>query len=360
MSIEIKDLENIDKTEINISDLSSNEIEMIKLNELINIPLIKGDKGDTGEQGIQGEKGDKGEQGEQGRQGEKGDKGDTPQKGTDYFTPEEIQGIKSNILDQVNQFSILVVSKLPTENIDDHTIYFVPKTKAEQDDVYDEYIYINNGWEHIGTTEVDLSSYYKKDEIDKKLSEVEGNEVYIGKAEEAPSSAKIIVEEEDFGEGSTLGKSEIYIGPDEPTTGEKVWFNKDENSIYVRNSNGAYEEFINKKELEKEIFVNKTPFTANEGYTIDLQYMNKQGKHYWGTVVFHKNSGMFGSSEIALKCNVELAQIFSYGCFLGTNTYNALAVGYLHLRANQELYVGDNNNTSKYNYARCFVDFIEK
>lgn len=137
--------------------------------------------------------------------------------------------------------------------------------------------------------------------------------------------------------------------------------NTDEDKkIYIKNSNDVYEEFINKKKLEKEIFVNKTPFTANEGYTIDLQYMNKQGKHYWGTVVFHKNSGMFGSSEIALKCNVELAQIFSYGCFLGTNTYNALAVGYLHLRANQELYVGDNNNTSKYNYARCFVDFIEK
>lgn len=248
MSIEIKDLENIDKTEINISDLSSNEIEMIKLNGLINIPLIKGDKGDTGEQGIQGEKGDKGEQGEQGRQGEKGDKGDTPQKGTDYFTPEEIQGIKSNILDQVNQFSILVVSKLPTENIDDHTIYFVPKTKAEQDDVYDEYIYINNGWEHIGTTEVDLSSYYKKDEIDEKLSKVEGNEVYIGKAEEAPETAKIIVEDEDFVEGAGLSKAEVYVGAEEPVAGEKVWFNKDKNSIYVRNSNGVYEEFIKKQE----------------------------------------------------------------------------------------------------------------
>lgn len=233
---------------IEIKDLLSNEMKEIYIDDFINIPLIKGDKGDRGEQGIQGEKGDKGEQGEQGIQGKKGDKGDTPQKGIDYFTPEEIQGIKSNILDQVNQFSILVVSKLPTENIDDHTIYFVPKTKAEQDDVYDEYIYINNGWEHIGTTEVDLSSYYKKDEIDKKLSEVEGNEVYIGKTEEAPSSAKIILEDEDFVEGAGLSKSEVYIGPDEPTTGEKVWFNKDENSIYVRNSNGVYEEFIKKHE----------------------------------------------------------------------------------------------------------------
>lgn len=130
-----------------------------------------------------------------------------------------------------------------------------------------------------------------------------------------------------------------------------------ENKMFVKNSNDVYEEFIKK---EDEISINETPFTANEGYTIDLQYINKQGKHYWGTVVLHKNSGMFGSSEIPLRCNVELAQIFSYGCFLGTNTYNALAVGYFHLRTNQELYVGDNNNTSKYNYARCFVDFIEK
>lgn len=235
MSIEIKDLENIDKTEINISDLSSNEIEMIKLNGLINIPLIKGDKGDTGKDGYTPIKGidyfdgQNGINGEDGKDGTDGQDGYTPIKGKDYFTEEEIQEIKSNILDQVNQFSILVVSKLPTEDIDDHTIYFVPKTKEEQNDVYDEFIYINNGWEHIGTTEVDLSSYYKKDEIDKKLSEVEGNEVYIGKAEEAPSSAKIIVEDEDFGESSTLSKAEVYVGVEEPITGEKVWIRKGKN-----------------------------------------------------------------------------------------------------------------------------------
>lgn len=178
----------------------------------------------------------------------KGDKGDTPKKGTDYFTEEEIQKIKSNILDQVNQFSVLVVKELPTDNIDDHKIYFIPKAKTEQNDIYDEFIYINNGWEHIGTTEVDLSSYYKKDEIDAKLEAVEGNEVYIGNPAEAPNSAKIIVEEDDFGEGSTLGKAEVYVGAEEPTTGEKVWFNKNKNSIYVRNSNGVYEEFIKKSE----------------------------------------------------------------------------------------------------------------
>ena len=65
----------------------------------------------------------------------KGDKGDIPVKGIDYFTEEEIQEIKSNILDQVNQFNVLVVEELPTDNIDDHTIYFVPKVKTKQNDV---------------------------------------------------------------------------------------------------------------------------------------------------------------------------------------------------------------------------------
>lgn len=163
----------------------------------------------------------------------KGDKGDIPVKGIDYFTEEEIQEIKSNILDQVNQFNVLVVEELPNDNIDEHTIYFVPKTKTEQNDVYDEFIYINNGWEHIGTTEVDLSSYYKKDEIDAKLEAVEGNEVYIGNPAEAPNSAKIIVEEDDFVEGSTLGKAEVYVGAEEPTTGEKVWFRKGKNYLDI-------------------------------------------------------------------------------------------------------------------------------
>ena len=239
---------------------------------------LKGEKGDQGQQGIQGEKGDKGEtnnikigtvetgekasatlEGEspnqilnlvlpKGDKGEQGEPGIKPVKGIDYFTEEEIQEIKSNILDQVNQFSVLVVEELPTDNIDEHTIYFVPKTKTEQNDVYDEFIYINNGWEHIGTTEVDLSSYYKKDEIDTKLEAVEGNEVFVGNEEEAPSSAKIIVEDEDFEESAGLSKAEIYVGAEEPTAGEKVWFNKDKNSIYVRNSNGVYEEFTKKSE----------------------------------------------------------------------------------------------------------------
>ena len=75
-------------------------------------------KGDKGEQGLKGDKGDKGDRGETGAQGdpftysdftpeqldllkgEKGKDGYTPQKGVDYFTDEDIAGLKIPSVDQ--------------------------------------------------------------------------------------------------------------------------------------------------------------------------------------------------------------------------------------------------------------------
>lgn len=59
---------------------------------------IQGERGPQGIQGIQGEKGDKGDKGDTGA---KGDKGDKPIKGTDYFTPEEISAIESEVTNNI-------------------------------------------------------------------------------------------------------------------------------------------------------------------------------------------------------------------------------------------------------------------
>ena len=56
---------------------------------------------------------------------------------------------------------IQVVQTLPTQDISTTTIYFVPKTTAETNNAYDEYIYVSNAWEFIGSTEVDLTDYVK-------------------------------------------------------------------------------------------------------------------------------------------------------------------------------------------------------
>lgn len=146
-----------------------------------------------------------------GDKGEQGIKGDTPQKGTDYFTEEEIQEIKSNILDQVNQFSVLVVEELPTENIDDHTIYFIPKATAEQNDVYDEYIYVNNAWEIIGNTAVDLTDYYTKTEVNNLLDDV-GDTLPIGTIVEYEGDTVPDGYEEVEDEGEVYSTEEVRIG----------------------------------------------------------------------------------------------------------------------------------------------------
>lgn len=48
-------------------------------------------------------------------------------------------------------------------------IYLVPSAKTEEDNTYDEYILLDGKPEMIGTTKVDLSSYYTKEEADGKF-----------------------------------------------------------------------------------------------------------------------------------------------------------------------------------------------
>ena len=71
--------------------------------------------------------------------GEKGDKGDP---GVIKFIP---------------------VNTLPEEDIDENAIYMVPTDNANEQNIYEEFIYVNGVWESLGTTqvEVDLTDYVK-------------------------------------------------------------------------------------------------------------------------------------------------------------------------------------------------------
>ena len=60
-----------------------------------------------------------------------------------------------------------VVSVLPTENISDNTLYFVPNDKGSRD----EYLYINDKWELIGSTETNFTDYYTKQETNTLLED---------------------------------------------------------------------------------------------------------------------------------------------------------------------------------------------
>ena len=57
----------------------------------------------------------------------------------------------------------IIVSSLPTENIDDSAIYLKSSADPQTQNAYDEYIYTNGAWECIGTAnvKVDLTDYVK-------------------------------------------------------------------------------------------------------------------------------------------------------------------------------------------------------
>lgn len=83
-----------------------------------------------------------------------------------YYSKAEVNGL----VNAISKFSALIVTTLPTSNISTTTIYLVAKTDSEANDYYDEYLYINNAWEMIGNTKIDLSNYYTKEEITSLLS----------------------------------------------------------------------------------------------------------------------------------------------------------------------------------------------
>lgn len=65
------------------------------------------------------------------------------------------------------EWKTIIVQELPPlESADIHTIYFLPASEQPANDGYYEFIVINNRWEIVGRTVVDLSDYYTKEEVE--------------------------------------------------------------------------------------------------------------------------------------------------------------------------------------------------
>ena len=67
-------------------------------------------------------------------------------------------------LADIEKFSAVIVTVLP-ETGETNKMYLVAKTSGSADDGYDEYLFIDSKWEKIGTTNIDLSEYLKKEDI---------------------------------------------------------------------------------------------------------------------------------------------------------------------------------------------------
>ena len=65
----------------------------------------------------------------------------------------------NNLISAISTMSLQVVQALPTEDIQTNVIYLLPRIYSETGNIYDEYIYVSNAWEKIGSTDVDLTGY---------------------------------------------------------------------------------------------------------------------------------------------------------------------------------------------------------
>lgn len=108
---------------------------------------------------VQGEKGDKGDKGDTGPRGQQGPQGPQGEQGP--------QGIPGTSMEAI------VVQTLPSTG-ETGKLYLVPKDTPDQQDIYDEWIWAiisqpsTYGWEHIGSTDIDLSGYATEQWVENK------------------------------------------------------------------------------------------------------------------------------------------------------------------------------------------------
>ena len=86
-------------------------------------------------------------------------------KKTETYSQTEVNTLLANI----NKLTSKIVTKLPSEDISENTIYLIEV--ESQENVYMQYMYINGSFAALGTTAIDLSNVYTKGEVDKKLEE---------------------------------------------------------------------------------------------------------------------------------------------------------------------------------------------
>lgn len=82
---------------------------------------------------------------------------------SNFQTQTQVSNAISAAIAGIKTVEFRIVSALPQTG-EANVIYLVSHT-AKTDDIYDEYIYVDNKWEKIGTTDIDLSGYVRTSDL---------------------------------------------------------------------------------------------------------------------------------------------------------------------------------------------------
>lgn len=93
---------------------------------------------------------------------------------TDAYTKGETDSAIATAVANAGHLKRMIIDALPSTEIDTNTIYMVPTVGDSifDDNIYDEYMYINGKWEKIGTTETDLTQYATKEYVDNAINDI--------------------------------------------------------------------------------------------------------------------------------------------------------------------------------------------
>lgn len=83
---------------------------------------------------------------------------------TDYMTAEQVTQAIATAIASVKNIRIEIVDQLPATG-ETNVIYFVPIENPTDPNLYEEYVWINDKYEPIGTTAVKLSDYWAKTDL---------------------------------------------------------------------------------------------------------------------------------------------------------------------------------------------------
>lgn len=87
----------------------------------------------------------------------------TTMEGAGYQTGPDVSAAIAKAIGGITELEYIVVSSLPSTG-KKGVVYLVPHQHGTRD-IYDEYIWVNNAFEKIGSTDVDLSGYLKDTDI---------------------------------------------------------------------------------------------------------------------------------------------------------------------------------------------------